>query len=175
MIHLPTKPPRDISARTVHLPNVSSFCLLWHFDPAMFYYSKIFSMYHFTTAIFHFCNILLLQHFVSVTFYYCDLLTLCGMSRKLMWYVQEADVYPDSKVDVMSLFLGHPPCFFLPGLWHDIHFFSEAKCGCFVTCHQGTPGSVLACLAGGGRNVTMVEIKAWWWHTLTHESVEHMP
>jgi hypothetical protein len=32
------------------------------------------------------------------------------------------------------------------------------KCGHFVTCHWGgAPGSALACLAEGGRNVTMVK------------------
>jgi hypothetical protein len=40
-----------------------------------------------------------------------------------------------------------------------VHLSSEAKCGHFVTCHQGICGSVLATLLGVGRNVTMVKNK----------------
>ncbi len=137
--------------------------LLWHFDPITFYSWNILSLYCFTVATFHLCNILLLltfhlcnvlllQPFVSVTFYFCNILTPTR-------YVQATEVYP--LLRLMSIHIGHP---FFTGLWQDVHLCSEAKCGCFVTCQRGTPGSILAYLAGGEQYGTRVKFRAvWWW------------
>jgi hypothetical protein len=45
-----------------------------------------------------------------------------------------------------------------------------------VLAPQHWPGDTWkCCFSGGERNVTMIKIKAWWWHTLTHGSVGHVP
>ncbi len=78
---------------------------MWHFDMHKtstqsmvccdFYGCDTSSLYLFTTVTLWLCNVLLLLHFHPVMFYYCNISTP-------VWYVQETDVRPASKVDVMS-------------------------------------------------------------------------
>jgi hypothetical protein len=82
---------------------------------------------------------------------YCDnfdpLTFYCDTSTHY-WYVQVTNVQPPPlKVGYYATVLGHP-LYYLPGLWHEVHFASKAKWECFVTCHWSPPGGLLACLAG---------------------------
>ncbi len=83
----------------------------------------------------------------------------------------------------VALLLRHPPSHLIrpgnlcqpPKSWTFCHcfrmstFFTWIVTGCFFTCHQGTPGSVLACLVV--MKCHMVKIRAWWWDSLMHGSV----
>ncbi len=127
----PTNRPRDIPT---HMICHWTFHLLWQF----------------TTVTLRPCNILLPWQMDPVTFYYCN-------TWSPIWYVWLTNVHLPLKVGKFCHCI-MTSTFFLHGLRQDIHFCSEAKCGHFVTCHQGTPGSLLSCFTRGGQNVTIVKI-----------------
>jgi hypothetical protein len=126
----PTNWPRDIPTHTIYPLNILP---LWQL----------------TTVTLRPSNILLQWQMGPVTFYYCDIWSP-------IWYVQVTNVHPPKSWTSCNCI--RMSTFLFPGLWQDVHFCYEAKCGCFVTCHQGTPGSVLGCFMGGGQNVTLVKI-----------------
>jgi hypothetical protein len=153
----PTKRPRDILTQTKRPTNKPSavifyYCdvsTLWGFptatlSPNIFYYYDISSPWNFTTSTFHPFNILLLRYFVSYE-----------MSRTLR--------FPP------VLRWSSCPCvrtsFFLPGMWHYIHFCYYAKCLHVVTYHLVTPWGVLVSLAYGGKNITSLNNQSIIWLT----------
>ncbi len=70
------------------------------------------------------------DNLLLVTFWPSDILLLRHLP--LVWYIQETKVHSPLKV---GSFVIRTTAVFLPGLWQDVHFCSEAKCVCFVTCH----------------------------------------
>ncbi len=137
MICPPTNRPLDTLTCTIVYPTNG---LLWCFTIVTLQPCNFCILQQFNPAMFYYHTTLNCK---KKMFYYCDI-WLCNVL--ILWhfdpilYVQEIDVHPASR--------------------GGCHVTVLAKCGQFVRCHQWTPGSVFARLAGCGWNVTMFEIKA---------------
>jgi hypothetical protein len=129
-----------------------------HFVPVTFYYWNISSLQHFTILRFCLCNVFLLRLFDPVMCYYCKILTS-------IWYVQETDVHSASQLESYCCVRTSS---FLPGLWQNVHFCFEAKCGLFVNCHRGIRQGVFSLVGRGRQNVTIVKYSRWFCHGNSH-------
>ncbi len=115
-------------------------------------------LWHFTTATLQPCNVLLLWHFDPIMFYFCDISTP-------IWYIQKLTSTLLQRWTSCHCVRTSTFFFYLDCIWRPLFLWSK----------MWTPGSVLASLVGGGRYVTMVEIKAWLLHLLAHGSDGRVP
>jgi hypothetical protein len=142
MIRLPINQPRNILTYTERPPHVLSAVT---FRPCNVLLRPTFFP----------CNVLLLKHFVSATFYYFKILSLlCFTTATIrpcnVLLVHNFDPYMICPINWCPLCFSLGSCCcvrkstFLPGLWQNVHFCFEAKCGLFVNFHRGIRQGVLA-------------------------------